>query len=164
MEEKEGVVHEYWRQNCLVPFKIVTTPGLFMRRRERKKAPNKTQTKYTGLDIPYVVRERRELFEFAQKINKRRDAVGKLVWQYIAKKCSREEAMKLMRPLTAKERSVVVGARKSIGPPLEILVRSSSTTTTITTPAEQILSTYYKQLLKYDGYRAKPRGSKHLQW
>ena len=58
-----------------------------------KIAPNKIQTKYTGLDIlamgvmlaewrPDV----RELFEFAGKINKRREAVKKLVRHYIAKK------------------------------------------------------------------------------
>jgi sentrin-specific protease 1 len=126
VEGKEGVVHEYWCQNRLVPFKTVATPGLFMGRRERKKAPSKTQNKYTGRDILYVVRERRELFEFAQKINKRREAVRKHV---CAKKLllrSREEAMKLMQPLMAKERSVVVGATKSIGLPSEILVRASS--------------------------------------
>ncbi len=57
MESDRGaegrVVNEYWHQDRLVSFDtIATTTGLFMGRRERKKAPNKTQTKYTGLDIP----------------------------------------------------------------------------------------------------------------
>ncbi len=54
-----------------------------MGRKERKVAPNKIQTKYTDLDIPpYIreLREKRELFEFVQKINKGREAVRKLVW------------------------------------------------------------------------------------
>ncbi len=86
-------------------FKTVATPGLFMGGMERKKAPNKTKTKYRGLDIPCdVVMERQELVWFARKVNNRREAVRKLVRQYIAKEkllrqCihihSREEAMKL---------------------------------------------------------------------
>ena len=134
------VVHEYWRQDCLVSFDTVaTTTGLFMGRRERKKTPNKTQTKYTGLDIPcYVVMERWELFEFARKVNNRREAVRELVRQYIAKEkllrqCiatvhSREEAMKLLRPLTAKEQSVVINAMEGTGPLSEILVNQGRDT------------------------------------
>jgi len=73
-----------------VSFKTLATPVLFMGRRERKKAPNKTQTN-----------------------------IAKELWQCIH---SREEAMKLMRPLMAKEQSVVVGATtKGIGSPSEIL-------------------------------------------
>jgi hypothetical protein len=47
VEGREGVsfhVREYWRPNRLVSFKTFATPVLFMGRRERKKAPNKTQT------------------------------------------------------------------------------------------------------------------------
>ncbi len=68
-----------------------------------KKAPF-IQIKYTGDDIlamgammieeewrPDVI----ELFESARKVNKGREAVRKLVRHYIAKKRSREEAMKL---------------------------------------------------------------------
>ena len=84
--------HEYWRPNRLVSFKTVATPVLFMGRRERKKAPNKTQTNI---------------------------AKEKLLWQCIHSRC---EAMKLMRPLTAKEQSVVFGATtKGIGSRSEIL-------------------------------------------
>jgi sentrin-specific protease 1 len=95
MEGREGVsfhAREYWRPNRLVSFKTVATPVLFMGRRERKKAPNKTETNI---------------------------AKEKLLWQCIH---SRWEAMKLMRPLTAKEQSVVFGAPlKGIGSPSEIL-------------------------------------------
>ncbi len=84
--KEEEVVQEYWRQNCLV-----TPEHSIMRRREMKIAPL-FQIKYTGLDIlamgamlaewrPDVM----ELFEFAGKINKRREAVKKLVRHYIAK-------------------------------------------------------------------------------
>jgi len=95
MEGREGVsfhAREYWRPNCLVSFKTVVTPVLFMGRREMKKAPNKTQTNI---------------------------AKEKLLWQCIH---SKWEAMKLMRPLTAEEQSVVFGATlKGIGSPSEIL-------------------------------------------
>jgi sentrin-specific protease 1 len=93
MGGREGVsfhVREYWRPNRLVSFKTFATPVLFMGRRERKKAPNKTQTN-----------------------------IAKELWQCIH---SREETIKLMRPLMAEERSVVVGATtKGIGSPSEIL-------------------------------------------
>jgi hypothetical protein len=96
--ELYDVVQEYLRrQDCQV------TTEHYLRRRKMKKAPF-IQIKYTGVDIlamgammieeewrPDVI----ELFESARKVNKGREAVRKLVRHYIAKKHSREEAMKL---------------------------------------------------------------------
>jgi sentrin-specific protease 1 len=120
------------------------------------------QIKYTGLDIlamGVMIAEWRpdvmELFDFAGKINKGREAVKKLVRHYIAKKRlqrsieeamklwrlkklvrhyiakkhlqrSREEAMKLLRPLNPQEQSVVVEAMKKGRDHSEILVSSNS--------------------------------------
>ncbi len=82
--------------------------------------------------------ERWELFEFARKVNNRREAVRELVRQYIAREkllrqCiatvhSREEAMKLLRPLTAEEQSVVIYATEGTGPLSEILVNQGQDT------------------------------------
>ncbi len=52
----------------------------------------------------------------------------KLLRKCIATVHSREEAMKLMRSLTAEERSVVVKAKEGIGPPSEILVNQGQDT------------------------------------
>ena len=96
--EREGVegresflVREYCRPNRLVSFKTFATPLLYMGRRERKIAPNKS------------------------KIDIAKDKLCQCIR-------SRVEVMKLMRPLTAEERSVVVGATTmGKGSPLEIL-------------------------------------------
>jgi hypothetical protein len=83
MEGRESfIVREYWCPNCLVSFKTFATPLLFMGRRERNNAPKKTKTN--------IARE-------------------KLMWRCLH---SRWEVMKLMRTLTAEERSVVDGATK----------------------------------------------------
>jgi hypothetical protein len=86
------LVRKYWRPNRLVSFKTFAIPLLFMGRRERKNAPNKTKTN--------IARE-------------------KLLWRCLH---SRWEAMKLMQTLTAEERSVVIGATTmGKGSPSEIL-------------------------------------------
>ena len=88
--------HEYWRPNRLVSFKTVATPVLFMGRRERKKAPNKTQTN--------IAKEK------------------KLLWQCMHSRWEAMRKLTIMRPLTAKEKRVVIGATtKGIGSRSEIL-------------------------------------------
>jgi sentrin-specific protease 1 len=96
--EREGVegresflVREYWRPNRLVSFKTFATPLVYMGRREKKIAPNKSKIHIAEDKLCQCIR-------------------------------SRVEVMKLMRPLTAEERSVVVGATTmGKGSPLEIL-------------------------------------------
>ena len=100
-----------------------------------KKAPF-IQIKYTGLDIlamaGMIAEEWRpdviELFDFSEKINKGREAVRKLVRHYLAKKHlqrSREEAMKLLRPLNPQEQSLVDEAMKK-GDSSVILAKSGN--------------------------------------
>ena len=99
-----------------------------------KIAPPIIQIKYTGLDIlvmgVMIAEEWRpdviELFDFAEKVNEGREAVRKLVRHYIAKKHlqrSREEAMKLLRPLNLQEQMLVDEAMKN-GDKSEILAKS----------------------------------------
>ena len=106
----------------------------FMGRRKMKIAPPIIQIKYTGLDIlvmgVMIAEEWRpdviELFDFAEKVNEGREAVRKLVRHYIAKKHlqrSREEAMKLLRPLNLQEQTLVDEAMKN-GDESEILAKS----------------------------------------
>ena len=91
------------------------------------------QIKYTGLDIlamgVMIAEEWRpdviKLFDFAEKINKGREAVRKLVRHYIDKKHSREEAMKLVQPLNPQEQNVVHEAMKK-GDSSEILAKSGN--------------------------------------
>ena len=96
-------------------------------------APPIIQIKYTGLDIlvmgVMIAEEWRldviELFDFAEKVNEGREAVRKLVRHYIAKKhllCSREETMKLLRPLDLQEQKLVDEAMKK-GDKSEILAK-----------------------------------------
>jgi sentrin-specific protease 1 len=97
--EREGVegresflVREYWRPYRLVSFKTFATPLLYMGRRERKIAPNKSKI-----------------------LNIAQDKLCQLIR-------SRVEVMKIMRPLTAEERRMVVRATAmGKGTPLEIL-------------------------------------------
>ena len=108
----------------------------YMRRRKMKKAPF-IQIQYTGVDIlamgaMMIEEEWRtdviELFESARKVNKGREAVRKLVRHYIAKKHlqrSREEAMKLLRPLNSQEQSLVDEAMKK-GDSSVILAKSGN--------------------------------------
>jgi hypothetical protein len=84
--EREGVegresflVREYWRPNRLVSFKTFATPLLYMGRRERKIATNKSKIDIAKDELCQCIRNRVKI-------------------------------MKLMRPLTAEEPSVVVGA------------------------------------------------------
>jgi sentrin-specific protease 1 len=129
--KEEGVVQEYLRrQDCQV------TTEHFMGRRKIKIAPPIIQIKYTGLDIlamgVMIAEEWRpdviELIDFAEKINKGREAVRKLVRHYIAKKHlqrSREETMKLLRPLNPEEQKLVDEAMKK-GDRSEILAQSGT--------------------------------------
>jgi len=125
-----SIISYLLRQDCQV------TTEHFMGRRKMKIAPI-IQIKYTGLDIlamgVMIAEEWRppdviEFIDFAEKINKGREAVRKLVRHYIAKKHlqrSREETMKLLRPLNPEEQTLVDEAMKK-GDNSEILAKSGT--------------------------------------